>query len=317
MKPSESEVKIHCLCIVKDEDDILGEVVQDASNWADSIFIADNGSEDRTVEVIREMQIRFPQVTFLGILDEPFTNEIRGKMFNMVKHVSQLGDWWCRLDADEQYIDNPRRFLGALPAYVDTVISSAFNFYFTEKDLDQYNEDPELFLSLSVVERLRYYSNNWSEYRFVKHTKSFDWPPSGRWPRNLYCRARKRIRLRNYPYRSPGQIIKRLKIRRKAIDETHGRVFVHEMTKAQRVRFNGRRARDSLMNTVNVQQVVNFRERVRNSSELDFWDQGDLISRPNLLPTYMVKPEFVPALLWKTAIKLKRNVGRVFHIVSN
>jgi glycosyltransferase involved in cell wall biosynthesis len=310
-------MKIHCLCIVKDEEDILGEVVQDASNWAENIFIADNGSEDGTLDVIRALKIRFPHVTFLDTLDEPFTNEIRGKMFNMVKHVSQLGDWWCRLDADEIYIDNPRRFLGELPGYVDVVINSAFNFYFTEKDLEKYDEDPEYFLSLPVIERLRYYHNNWSEYRFVKHTTSFDWPPSDRWPRNLYCRSRKRIRVRNYPYRSPGQIIKRLNVRRKAIDETHGRVFVHEMTKAQRARFHGRRVKDPLANSVNTEQMVDFRERIWNSSDLDLWDGGDLISRPNLLPTYIVKPRFVPALLWKTAVRLKRNVGRVLRIISN
>ncbi|MDY6986985.1 MAG: glycosyltransferase family 2 protein [Thermodesulfobacteriota bacterium] len=316
MTPSEPEVRIHCLCIAKDEEDILGEVIQDAANWADNIFIADNGSEDRTVDVIHEMELRFSQVTFLGILDEPFTNEIRGKMFNMVKNVSQLGDWWCRLDADEIYIDNPRRFLGELPGHADIVMSSHFNFYFTERDIEKYNEDPEYFLSLPVVERLRYYHNNWSENRFVKHTRSFDWSPRDRWPRNLYCRARHRIRVGNYQYRSPGQIMKRLKVRRKAINETGGKVFVHEMTKAQRACFHGKPVRDPSVEALHDEQVVDFRERVWNSSDFDFWDQGDLVSRPNLLPTYVVKPRFFPALLWKAAIRLKRKVSRVFRTVS-
>lgn len=316
MKPLGSDWKIHCLCIVKDEDDILGEVIEHASNWADNIFIADNGSEDKTVDVIHEMQVLYPQVIFLGILDEPFTNEIRGKMFNMVKHVSQLGDWWCRLDADEIYVDNPRRFLAELPRYVDIVLSSAFNFYFTEKDLEKYNEDPEHFLSLPVTKRLRHYLNNWSEYRFVKHTTPFDWTPSERWPRNLYCRARRRIRVQNYPYRSPSQIAKRLKIRRKAIDEAHGRVFVHEMTNAQRERYQGRRVGDQPVDVANTPTVVDFRERLWNSSDLDFSDDGHLISRSNLLPAYIVKPSLVPAFLWKTAIRLKRDLFRMFRVVT-
>jgi glycosyltransferase involved in cell wall biosynthesis len=309
-------VKIHCLCIVKDEEDILGEVIEDASRWADNIFIADNGSEDKTLDVIHEMELRFPQVTFLGILEEPFTNEIRGKMFNMVKSVSELGDWWCRLDADEIYIDNPRRFLAELPGYVDVVISSAFNFYFTDKDLEKYNENPEYFLSFPVGQRMRYYSNNWSEYRFVKHTRAFDWPPCRGWPRNLYCRAKKRIRLRHYPDRSPCQIVRRLEIRRKAIEEAGGRVFVHHMTAAQRLRFHGPRDGDFHAHKINNEQTLDFRERVRKSSELDFWNDGELISRPNLLPDYIMRPKFVPPLVWRMAIRLKRIVQPVFRMAA-
>jgi hypothetical protein len=36
-------MNIHCLCIVKNEADIIGEVLTEAAKWANNIFVADNG----------------------------------------------------------------------------------------------------------------------------------------------------------------------------------------------------------------------------------------------------------------------------------
>ena len=75
-------MRIHCLCVVKNEDDILAEVVEKAAVWADTIFIVDNMSTDGTPQVIRSLAERFPNVRDLGVYRGKFTDGIRGDLFN-------------------------------------------------------------------------------------------------------------------------------------------------------------------------------------------------------------------------------------------
>src|SRR4030095_6687292 len=133
------------------------------------------------------------------------------------------GDWWCGLDADEFYLDDARQFLAEAPLDVDTVWTSHFQFYFTDRDFEA---DPRAFMATPVWERIRHYRNNSSEIRLVKHTRPFVW--HNHWP-YLRCSSwRKRIRIAHYQYRSPLQIAKRLQARRLVIQETGGRVFCQE-----------------------------------------------------------------------------------------
>lgn len=211
-------MRIHGIMLVKDEADVVGEVVEAALGWIDAIYVFDNGSTDGTWELIHELASRDARVVPFKQDPRPFSQSIRGEVFRAFRRRADAGDWWCILDADEIYIDDPRAFLGRVPARHGEVWSASYQYYFTDEDARRYEEDPRGFLRMPVRERIRYYQNNWSESRFFRHHRGLIWPedhgehvyrrPLGRLP--VYPH---RIRLKHYQYRSPEQIEARLRSR--------------------------------------------------------------------------------------------------------
>jgi hypothetical protein len=129
------------------------------------------------------------------------------------------------LDADEFYIDDPRKFLADVDATHDEVWSASFEYYFTDRDLERYEADPAAYGdSVPVRQKLRFYVNNWSEPRFFRHSTRLIWT-RGAWPENLASPHPERIRLRHFQYRSPAQMQKRLETRREPMLRGH---FAHE-----------------------------------------------------------------------------------------
>lgn len=45
-------MKIHCVCVVKDEVDVIEQTLKAASQWSDFIYVLDNGSCDHTWEKV-------------------------------------------------------------------------------------------------------------------------------------------------------------------------------------------------------------------------------------------------------------------------
>lgn len=202
-------MKIHSICLVKDEADIVGDVVKDAARWSDYIYIYDNGSTDGTTDILKDLAEEFSNIIFYKWSDRAFHNTIRGEVFHAFKQNAQQGDWWCRLDGDELYIDDPRSFLSEIKDGSNAVLHSSYNYYFTDKDLKKYNEN---FVNFSYKD-LRYYKNNCSEVRFVKDNGHLYWPSSSSWPLMNMDINDKKIRVRHYQYRDPEQIKKRAKNR--------------------------------------------------------------------------------------------------------
>jgi glycosyltransferase involved in cell wall biosynthesis len=285
-------MNIHCLCIVKNEADIIGEVLTEAAKWANNIFVADNGSDDQTVEIIQAHAARFEHIHFLGVFDMPFTDEIRGHIFNAIPdNPSVEGDWWCRLDADEFYIDNPRIFLANLGKDIDCVHGASYQFYFTDKEYAELKSNETGFYAKPLSDRFRYYLNNWSEMRFAKHTHYFDWPDNAAWPLHMINPATKRIRLRTYQHRSQTQIENRLRIRLAILKQTQGRVFPHilntQQSEALQIKIGFKQ--DA------AQHNVDFRQVIKDHKTLDSYSgDGYYIAREENLPGFRRKPAFAP-----------------------
>ena len=99
--------------LVKNEADIVANVIKDAEKWADRIFIMDNGSTDGTWEIVQSLKndIVVPWKQDF----RPYSNGLRADVFNEFRHEASDGDWWCfKLDADEFYYDNPKEFLAKM-----------------------------------------------------------------------------------------------------------------------------------------------------------------------------------------------------------
>lgn len=90
-------LKVVGVSVVKNEEWIIEEQLESMSALVDEIVIVDDGSSDRTVEIIR----RFPKVVELRLLRDRRQKDISN--FNLALRLAQRrgADWILRLDADE------------------------------------------------------------------------------------------------------------------------------------------------------------------------------------------------------------------------
>lgn len=206
-------MKIHSICFAKNEADIIAQTLSKAAAWSDYIYVVDNGSRDRTWDIILDLSQRCAQVIPYKQEHRAFYDGMRGEVFNYFRDRARPGDWWCRLDADEFYIDNPRTFLSNIPKQYQAVWAASFQYYFTYKDLARYESEPAAFAdSVPVEEKCRFYCNDWSENRFFRYDNKMMWDTDDKsrsWP---YFGAiyPYRIRLKHFQYRSPQQMQRRM-----------------------------------------------------------------------------------------------------------
>lgn len=207
-------------CLVKNERDIIEETLSHAVRWCDRIFVFDNGSTDGTWEKVLELARTEPRIVPYKTDPKPFTNSLRLETFNQFRAECAPGDWWCRLDSDEIYIDDPREFLAAVPAHHHVVWSASFQFYYTEDEVARYRAAPDTFPPTgSALTSLRHYRCDYSEGRFFRYRPGLQWQ-SGSDPVHLGVVHPRRIRLRHYQYRTPSQITERLNLRRRVRSES-------------------------------------------------------------------------------------------------
>ena len=217
-------MRVHGMTLVKNEADVIRQSLVAATAWADAIYVYDNGSDDDTWTIVQELATAHPQIVPHKQKARPFGERMRGELFR--RYRGEAGDWWATLDADEFYIDDPRAFLGAIPEKFGEVWSASFEYYFTDRDVAHYEQDPTAYADeIPVADKLRYYINNWSEPRFFRDTKRVRWAEGDAWPEGLGAAYRERIRLKHYQYRSPPQMQRRLDSRREALE----RSFRHEL----------------------------------------------------------------------------------------
>lgn len=209
--PTSSGFRIHSIMLVKNEADIVAHTLREATEWSDAIYVYDNGSTDGTWEIVQRMAdsriIPFKQD------DKPFQDWLRCEAFENFRSRSRPGDWWCRLDGDEIYLDNARTFLRALKRHEMAVWNISIDYYLTSDDLTCVNFSAPIETWLT---RLRHYRISHSELRFFRYRDGLQWSPPSPWPRHTGPVARRRIRLRHYKYRSPTQIQVRMDVRRQA-----------------------------------------------------------------------------------------------------
>ena len=203
-----SDFKIHSICLVKNEADIIEECLQEASKWSDHIYVYDGESTDGTWEKVLAMQsdsiIPWKQD------GKVFQESLRGEVFNAFKHQAKDGDWWCHLDADEFYDCSPKKFLAEVDHRNHVVWGIAVEYYLTHKDV----ENVDFSVSTSeLLSKLRYYKAENSEPRFFRHRAGLAWG-DGSWPEHVGVVNPERIIYRHYKYRTPQQIQRRLDTRR-------------------------------------------------------------------------------------------------------
>jgi len=217
------QLKIHAICLIKNERDIIEQTLRSASKWCDYIYVLDNGSDDGTWELVQDLARELRAVRPFKQDPQPFFDNIRDEIFRAFSHRASRDDWWCILDADEFYIDDPRAFLRATPKGTRAVWPLMYNYLFTDRDLERYRKQPELYNDDVPIEaRLRHYMvADYAELRFFRHSPLLKQIPV----RGYFPVHKERIRVKHFAYRSPDQIAKRLDTRREAMRRGD---FVHE-----------------------------------------------------------------------------------------
>ncbi len=205
--------KIWGIMLSKNEADIIGASIEDALRWSDAVIVYDSMSTDGTWEIVQELATRDSRVIPWKRHDQPFRDGLRGEVYQAFRALAGENDWWCRLDSDEFYVDDPRVFLGEVSRRHHVVWSLPIEYFITRQDLAAIDFSAPFEV---IRDSLKYYKVHTSEARFFRHRAKLEWPLADPWPRHMGVSAPKRIRLKHYRYRSPKQIQMRLDVRREA-----------------------------------------------------------------------------------------------------
>ena len=82
--------RVFCLCLVKNEADVIEHCLKQACEWADRIFVMDNGSSDGTWEKVGA--IASDRIVAWKTDGKPFSDALRAEIFNAFRHEASNGD---------------------------------------------------------------------------------------------------------------------------------------------------------------------------------------------------------------------------------
>lgn len=226
--------RIHAICLVKNEGDVIAQTLRFASNFCHKIYVFDTGSTDDSWEQVQnsasEVVIPFRHESV------PFYDGLRAQVFNAVRDRFETGDWLYILDADEFLAEDPRKAIRiAEREGAQQVNTAQYNFHFTDLDWQRYQEGLEPF-DAPITERRRYYRFTNIEQRLFQIDTALTWlehtdadnPHGFMTPKGAKKLKKCSYKLPNchYQYRDPEQMQMRLETRR-AAREVNNHNFIH------------------------------------------------------------------------------------------
>lgn len=208
-------MKLYAICLIKDEDDIVAQTLTYAMQHCDKIFVIDNGSSDRTWEIVQELAVQHPKIVPFEQTHLPYNDALRARVYNRVHKDLGNNDWWMILDSDEFLAEDPKPLMQqALNQGADIIRSWQIQFYYTEKDLAEWEAGKDR-RDRAIFERRQYYLINWQEPRLFRNQTERTWNAevSSTVPDGLNKVFVRRILNRHYQFRDPEQMEKRLRLR--------------------------------------------------------------------------------------------------------
>ena len=202
-------MRIHAICLTRNEADVIGHCLGEAAQWADRIYVYDGASDDGTWELVQRMKSE--RIVPWRSDDAVFREGLRAEVFADRRGDAREGDWWCQLNADEFYVENPREFLAAVPSADHVVWAVNLQYYLTHEDLTEGEFSGDFSTDRG---RLRHYAAACAEPRFFRHRDRLRWDLNAAWPAHMGVMHPRAMHFRHYCYRSPRQIQMRLDVRR-------------------------------------------------------------------------------------------------------
>lgn len=211
-------MKFSALLPVRDEADIIGQCLQRALSWADTIYVFDTGSADDTWEIIQDFAARDKRV--VPMRKEPVyfsETRLRGYMFHVARQSMRNGDWFLRVDADEFHHIPPPEFVESSMHKHETIAyHQYYDFRLLQSEVDAWNRGEETLRDRTrpIEERRRHYTIScYSEPRLCRYRSTMRWPETISFPFNAGFVARERLPIRHYPHRDPVQLKRRCRVR--------------------------------------------------------------------------------------------------------
>lgn len=217
--------RIHAICLVKNEGDVIAQILQFASRFCHKIYVFDTGSTDNSWEEVQRVASDVI-IPFRHENVPKFDFGLRGQVFNAVRNTFEIGDWLFVLDADEILAEAPHKAIRIAEAEGAQQINTLqYNFHFTELDCQQYQAGLDS-RDRPISERRHYYCFTNIEQRLFRIEADTTWPehidadnPMGYLRPQTTKKLKKcsyRIPNCHYQYRDPEQIQLRLETRREA-----------------------------------------------------------------------------------------------------
>src|SRR5260370_27252652 len=142
---------------VRNEGDVLREVMEYALRSHDCIYVVDWGSEDETPLILSELARRWPALRFLGTIEPAFAEQIRWQIWSRFRSDHSFRDWWSIVDADEFFHDDPREVIQrAVAEGADHIMVQHVEFYYKKLEYLRWLENHESLAdrARSITERL-------------------------------------------------------------------------------------------------------------------------------------------------------------------
>lgn len=228
-------MKLWAVCVCRNEADIIVETLLHASRFCDEIFVYDMGSDDGTVERVREIEdgkIKLFDSVRLAFHDGRHADVWRSLWRERPMAFSPQ-DWYMVLDADEHLVRDPRPILFSKEyEHFNLQRTWQINHYYTRGDHERWLRGDRR----PAAERLRWFRLNNVSPRFFRCLPHASWSnepsqtyPFGRIVPNACRYEGPHIMLnRHFQYRSPDQIRKRFETRR--ANETIQGIFAPQWT---------------------------------------------------------------------------------------
>ena len=226
--------RIHAICLVKNEGDVIAQTLRHASNFCHKIYVFDTGSSDDSWQQVEksasEVVVPFRHEAV------PFSDGLRAQVFNAVRDRFEIGDWLYILDADEFLAEDPRKAIAIAEQEGSQQINTAqYNFHFTDVDWQQSQKGLDS-RDRPITQRRRYYCFTNIEQRLFRIDSDLTWFESNNTENPHGCmtpqgskklkKCSYRIPNCHYQYRDPEQIKLRLTTRRAARESNHHN-FIH------------------------------------------------------------------------------------------
>lgn len=196
------------LLLTRNEADAVDEMMRHNRPALDAVFVLD-GSDDGTDRLLQ----RYPEVE-LVLKDEEVAPQgrvrdwHRGVLLETARARYGSGHWYTLLHGDELFHDDPREVIRHAEREGASFVNWAAMQFF------MHLSDEPLGVHLPLQERLRWYSPFWVEVRQFKDKPGARYRPGehGRvFPRGVGWRPYSKMPLlKHYPYRTPGQMRRRL-----------------------------------------------------------------------------------------------------------
>jgi hypothetical protein len=195
--------------------------IQKALNWADKIFILDNGSYDGAELILDTIQS--DRVLLYGSTEETYKDSFRQRVFESFRHELNDGDWVAFLITDEFFIDDPRVFLSDLNSQISVVYGLNVEYQFTEDNLENsmgFDFDNFEFFKLPSC-----------EIRFFKYRNKLRWNENDSLPKHIGIPSTKMLPFAHYQFRKPDQITTKLNDRFKALNNGYSAYWERDIGK--------------------------------------------------------------------------------------